>query len=103
MQAMGKSAGNYFTPEEKLQFSFWLDERASKAGNDELATVFLPAAEAAVLPDLQARWLKQLVAECAAKHQMLEAMQRRMIDTACAGMAMMPQPFVYQEVKKDGK
>ena len=61
MQAMGKSAGNYFTPEEKLQFSFWLDERASKAGNDELATVFLPAAEAAVLPDLQARWLKQLM------------------------------------------
>jgi len=61
MQAMGKSAGQYFTPEEKLQFSFWLDERASKAGNDELATVFLPTAEAAVLPDLQARWLKQLM------------------------------------------
>jgi tetratricopeptide (TPR) repeat protein len=61
MQAMGNSAGQYFTPEEKLQFSFWLDERAAKAGNDELAAVFLPAAEAAVLPDLQARWLKQLM------------------------------------------
>jgi len=61
MQAMGKSAGRYFTPEEKLQFSFWLDERASKAGNEGLATVFLPAAEAAVLPDLQARWLRQLM------------------------------------------
>ncbi|HEX9200008.1 MAG TPA: hypothetical protein VF865_10650 [Acidobacteriaceae bacterium] len=61
MQVMGKSAGQYFTPEEKLQFSFWLDARAAKAGNDELATVFLPSAEAAVLPDLQARWLKQLM------------------------------------------
>ena len=61
MQAMGKSAGQYFTPEEKLQFSFWLDERASKAGSEELATVFLPTAEAAALPDLQARWLKQLM------------------------------------------
>ncbi len=53
--------GQYFTPEEKLQFSFWLDERAAKAGNDELARVFLPAAEAAILPDLQARWFKQLM------------------------------------------
>ena len=61
MQAMGKSAGQYFTPEEKLQFSLWLGERAAKAGNDELAATFLPAAEAAVLPDLQARWLKQLM------------------------------------------
>jgi tetratricopeptide (TPR) repeat protein len=61
MQSMGKSAGQYFTPEEKLQFSSWLDQRASEAGTDELATVFLPAAEAAILPDLQARWLKQLM------------------------------------------
>ena len=61
MQSMGKSAGLYFTPEEKLQFSLWLDQRGAKASNDELATVLLPAAEAAILPDLQARWLKQLM------------------------------------------
>ena len=52
---------------------------------------------------VEARWLKQLIAECVAKHQMLEGMQRRMIDTACAGLNMMPQQFVYQEVKNDGK
>jgi len=61
MQAMGQSVAQYFTPEEKLQFSFWLEQRAAKAGNAELATRFLPAAEAAGLPDLQARWLKQLM------------------------------------------
>ena len=53
--------------------------------------------------DWEARWLKQLIAECVAKHQMLEAMQRRMTETACAGLAMMPQQILYSDPKKDGK
>ena len=52
---------------------------------------------------VEARWLKQLIAECVAKHQMLEAMQRRMTDMACAGLALMPQSILYAESKKDGK
>ena len=52
---------------------------------------------------VEARWLKQLIAECVAKHQMLEAIQRRIAETARAGLAMTPQPFVYQQVEKDGK
>ena len=83
MQAMGTSAGQYFTPEEKVQFSFWLDSRATKAGNDELAASFVPAATAAGLPDLQARWLKQLILSRSAgsekyKPQLAELQTRRM-------------------------
>jgi hypothetical protein len=52
---------------------------------------------------VEGRWLKQLIAECVAKHQMLEAMQRRIAETAAAGLAMMPQQIFYSEPKKDGK
>jgi hypothetical protein len=52
---------------------------------------------------VEARWLKQLIAECVAKHQMLEGMQRRMMDTACAGLAVMPQPILYADPKNGGK
>ena len=52
---------------------------------------------------VEARWLKQLIAECVAKHQMLEAIQCRIAETARAGLAMTPQLFVYQQVEKDGK
>lgn len=51
---------------------------------------------------VEARWLKQLVAECVAKHQMLEEMQRRMTETACAGLSLMPQQIMLRP-EKDGK
>jgi Flp pilus assembly protein TadD len=84
MQAMGKSVAQYFTPEEKLQFASWLESRAANAGNDELAARFLPAATAAVLPDLEARWLQQLMLanysgnSGAFKSQLIELQTRRM-------------------------
>jgi len=81
----------------------WIERKMREAEEDAAKDPTLRRTGYDVGIYVEARWLKQLVAECAAKHQMLEAMQRRMIDTACAGMAMMPQPFVYQEVKKDGK
>lgn len=49
---------------------------------------------------VEARWLKQLVAECVGKHQMLQQAQREMIDRAVAAMSLMPQPIVFPEVKK---
>ena len=54
---------------------------------------------------VEARWLKQLIAECVAKHQMLEGMQRRMTEMSCAGLAMMPQPILYADPnpKEKGK
>ena len=83
MQAMGTAAGQYFTPEEKVQFSSWLDSQATKAGNDELAASFVPAATAAGLPDLEARWLKQLLLSRSAgsekyKPQLADLQTRRM-------------------------
>jgi cellulose synthase operon protein C len=61
MQAMGQSVGQYFTPEEKLQFASWLENLSASSSNDELASRFVPVASAAGLPELQARWLKQLM------------------------------------------
>ncbi len=83
MQAMGTAAAQYFTPEEKVQFSSWLDAQAAKTGNDELAASFVPAAAAAGLPDLEARWLKQLLLSHGAgsekyKPQLVELQTRRM-------------------------
>ena len=61
MQAMGKSVYQYFTPEERLQFGDWLEKQSAQKGNDELGAIFVPAASAAGLPELQVRWLKQLM------------------------------------------
>lgn len=60
-RTMGKSVNQYFTPEEKLRFADWLDKTAGQTSDADIANIFLPGAEAAELPDLQARWLKQLM------------------------------------------
>jgi hypothetical protein len=52
---------------------------------------------------VEGRWLKQLLAECVAKHQMLLAMQREMLDRAVAGMALVPQRFDIVDPEKAGK
>ena len=51
---------------------------------------------------VEARWLKQLIAECVGKHQMLTAMQREVIDRATAWMSMSPPPYS-PKAEKDGK
>jgi hypothetical protein len=61
MQAMGRAVHDYFTPEERTQFAGWLDNTAGQSSATDVADVYLPAADSAELPDLQARWLNQLM------------------------------------------
>jgi hypothetical protein len=49
---------------------------------------------------VEARWLKQLLAEAVAKHQMLLSMQREIFDRAVAGMSLMPQSVVFPNEKE---
>ena len=83
MQAMGKCVHQYFTPEERLQFGDWLEKQSAQQGNDELGAIFVPAATAAGLPELQARWLKQLMlsyspASSGYESRFIEVQTRRM-------------------------
>lgn len=54
LQAMSAAAGEFYTPEEKLQFAGLLRQHAGDADHDELLAVYLPAARAAKLADLTA-------------------------------------------------
>jgi tetratricopeptide (TPR) repeat protein len=83
MQAMGKSVYQYFTPEERLQFGDWLEKQSAQKGNDELGAIFVPAATAAGLAELEARWLKQLMLSYSPagggyKSRLIELQTRRM-------------------------
>lgn len=81
----------------------WVERKMREAEEDAAKDPSLRKTGYDVGIYVEARWLKQLIAECVAKHQMLEAMQRRMTDTACAGLALMPQSILYTEPQKDGK
>ena len=81
----------------------WIERKMREAEEESAKDPTLRRIGSDVGIYVEARWLKQLIAECVAKHQMLESMQRRMTDTACAGLAMMPQTILYSDSKKDGK
>ncbi|MBV9438198.1 MAG: hypothetical protein JOZ44_19215 [Acidobacteria bacterium] len=61
MRTMGETVAHYFTPEEKAQFMASLESKATNASDEELAQLFLPAAQAADLPELEVRWLEKLL------------------------------------------
>jgi tetratricopeptide (TPR) repeat protein len=55
LRAMAAVAGESYTPEEKAQFSAWLQgKRSTAADGSELRAVYLPAIQAAGLADMEA-------------------------------------------------
>lgn len=61
MTEMGSAVGKYFTPEEKVTFSSWLERTATNASTDDLINYYLSAASSANLADLEARWNDRLM------------------------------------------
>ncbi len=60
LAAMGRAAGEFYTPEQKGQFAVWLQSTCASASAAEMRTIYLPAAQAANLIDLAAGWMWNL-------------------------------------------
>ena len=56
LAATGKVAAGYYTPEEKAQFAASLQAERAKADQSDLSAIYLPAAKAAGLAELEADW-----------------------------------------------
>ncbi|HEY0759091.1 MAG TPA: hypothetical protein VGD59_07545 [Acidisarcina sp.] len=61
VNAMGQVAKDYYTPEEKAQFSAWLQARQAAAPIGELRSTWLPAAHTAGLAALESQMRWELV------------------------------------------
>lgn len=54
LRAMGEVAATYYTPEEKMQFDTWLRGKSAAANDADVQQIYLPAAQAAELAQLEA-------------------------------------------------
>ena len=61
MSEMGSAVDRYFTPEEKVAFNSWLEQKGASASTDDLISYYLSAASSANLADLEARWDERLM------------------------------------------
>jgi tetratricopeptide (TPR) repeat protein len=61
LRSMGAVVGEYGAPEEKAQFAAWLEAKRVGVDEKELRAVYLPAAQAAGLADMEARLRWELV------------------------------------------
>lgn len=61
MKAMGSTVAQYYTPQRKVQFEAWLRSKSVGASDFELREIYLPAAHAAKLAELEADLRWQLV------------------------------------------
>ncbi len=59
--AMGSSAGQYFTPEEKVDFAQFLLRGRANASPEQLAETWVPAAHEAGLLDVEEQWRTELI------------------------------------------
>lgn len=60
---MGRSAGQYFTPEEKVQFAQFLTRARASASPEELAETWVPAAHEAGLLDVEEQGRTELICD----------------------------------------
>jgi tetratricopeptide (TPR) repeat protein len=60
---MGRNAGQYFTPEEKVEFAQFLARGRANASPEELAETWVPSAHNAGLLDVEQRWRSELIAD----------------------------------------
>lgn len=58
---MGRAAGQYFTPEEKIEFAKFLTADRANASPEELAETWIPAAHEAGLLDVEESWRVELI------------------------------------------
>jgi tetratricopeptide (TPR) repeat protein len=58
---MGRSAGQYFTPEEKVEFAQFLSVGRASASPEQLAEIWIPAAHEAGLLDVEEQWRTELM------------------------------------------
>lgn len=61
LEAMGRAAAEFYTPEEKTQFAGWIRQNAAAAGEQETRTVYLPTVKAAGLTELTAELTWNLI------------------------------------------
>jgi hypothetical protein len=81
----------------------WIERKMREAEEEAAKDPTLRKTGYDVAIYVEARWLKQLVAECVGKHQMLECTMRRLTESASVGLAMTPPQMFYSDPKKDGK
>jgi tetratricopeptide (TPR) repeat protein/Flp pilus assembly protein TadD len=62
MREMGSTAGDFFTPEEKVEFAKFLEARNAAMGRNDAYIYLLPSAEKAGLATLQAKLLYEQLA-----------------------------------------
>ena len=61
LNRMGTTVAEYFTPEEKLAYAQLLDAQSAGKPDQQIATVWIPAAQAAGLKDREAQWRKDVL------------------------------------------
>ena len=61
LRQMGLTVAEFYTPEEKLAYAQLLDAQRGGKSDAEVASIWIPAAEAAGLRDREAQWRKDLV------------------------------------------
>ncbi len=58
---MGRSVGEFFTPEEKVEFAQFLTNDRASASPEQLAEIWVPAAHEAGLLDVEEQWRTELI------------------------------------------
>ncbi len=89
LHAMGQAAGEFYTPEEMAQFAAWLQGYSSSASDEDVAAIYLPAAEAAGLAGLTAELRWRLAQADRSNEQLLawiQIEQQRVQSEAAAAM-----------------
>jgi len=61
VRVMSTTVAEFYTPEEKLTYAELLDTQRTGKSNAEVASIWIPAAEAAGLKDREADWRKSLL------------------------------------------
>ena len=61
VRVIGATVAEFYTPEEKLSYAQLLDTQRAGKSNEEISSVWIPAAEAAGLKDREAEWRKSVL------------------------------------------
>jgi tetratricopeptide (TPR) repeat protein len=89
VRVMSTTVAEFYTPEEKLVYAQLLDTQRTGKSDDEVASVWIPAAEAAGLEDREADWRKSLLLSKgkAAEAQLypFEKLEKQRMDYATLG------------------
>ena len=102
---MSAVAAEYYTPEEKLAFAQLLDSSRANAPQDEVVSIWIPAAMTAGLKDREAQWRKDvLFSEKTFDNGKLDAfnlLEKQRMENTERGKALEKYAEIYQQPEAD--